>query len=104
MTLIEKVTEYAAGYGMFDGCGAVLCGVSGGADSVCLLHVLLSLSGELGFKVFAAHFNHLLRGAESDRDEAFVAKLCRSMEVELFSGRGDFAAYAAQKRLGARMR
>ncbi len=100
MTLIEKVTEYAAGYGMFDGCGVLLCCVSGGADSVCLLHLLHSLSSRLGFSVIAAHFNHMLRGAESDRDEAFVGGLCRSLKVELLSGRGDVAAYAASNKLG----
>ena len=54
----------------------VICAVSGGADSVCMLHVLLSLRTALGITVEAVHFNHHLRGAESDRDEAFVRALC----------------------------
>ena len=53
----------------------VICAVSGGADSVCMLHVLLSLRNTLGITVEAAHFNHQLRGEESDRDEAFVRTL-----------------------------
>ena len=57
----------------------VVCAVSGGADSVCMLHVLLSLRNALGITVEAAHFNHHLRGAESDRDEAFVRELCASL-------------------------
>lgn len=74
----------------------VICAVSGGADSVCMLHVLLSLRGTLGITVEAAHFNHHLRGAESDRDEAFVRALCASMDVVLHAGGGDVRARAAQ--------
>lgn len=55
----------------------VVCAVSGGADSMCMLHVLLSLQDTLGIRVEAAHFNHHLRGAESDRDEAFVPAAVR---------------------------
>ena len=50
----------------------VICAVSGGKDSVCLLHVMLSLQKELSITVEAAHLNHRLRGTESDRDEAFM--------------------------------
>ena len=52
----------------------VLCAVSGGADSVYLLHRLYCLRRELDFTLVAAHYNHHLRGAESDRDEAFVKR------------------------------
>jgi len=61
----------------------VICAVSGGADSVCMLHVLLSLRTALGITVEAVHFNHHLRGAESDRDEAFVRALCAKLDVAL---------------------
>ena len=54
----------------------VLCAVSGGADSMCLLHVLAGLGEKLGFSLAVAHFNHQLRGRESDRDAAFVAGWC----------------------------
>ena len=67
----------------------VVCAVSGGADSVSMLHVLLSLQDTLGIRVEAAHFNHHLRGAESDRDEAFVRQLCASLGVPLHTGGGD---------------
>ena len=50
----------------------LVCAVSGGKDSVCLLHVMRSLQKELSITVKAAHLNHQLRGEESDRDEAFV--------------------------------
>ena len=57
----------------------VLVALSGGADSVSLLDVLL----RAGYKCIAAHCNFHLRGAESDRDEAFVRELCAQMSVEL---------------------
>ena len=52
--------------------GPVLAAVSGGLDSMCLLHLLTAWGRERSITVTAAHFNHQLRGAESDRDEAFV--------------------------------
>ena len=59
----------------------VLVGVSGGADSLCLLHVLHGLSRNMGFTVAAVHVNHMLRGAESDMDEEFVRNICCDWEL-----------------------
>src|SRR5690348_182465 len=61
----------------------ILLGLSGGADSVALLHALIALRAKFHFRLAAAHLNHALRGAESDRDEVFVRDLCRRLEVEL---------------------
>ena len=73
------------------GC-AVLCAVSGGADSVCLLDLVRRL-GDV--TVLCAHFDHGIRGAESARDAAFVEALCKEWGVPFFPGRGDVPAYAA---------
>ena len=67
----------------------IVCALSGGGDSVALLHCLLALREKLSLSVSAAHFNHCLRGAESDEDEAFVRQLCTQWGVELAVGRGD---------------
>ncbi len=75
---------------------AVTCAVSGGADSVAMLHCLLALQDELRLTVRAAHYNHHLRGAESDHDEAFVRELCRNWSVPLTVSGGDVAARAAE--------
>lgn len=74
--------------------GHVLAAVSGGADSVSLLHLLRSLQTEFGFSLEAAHVNHGLRGEESDRDEAFVRELCERWNVPLHVLHADVAAEA----------
>jgi tRNA(Ile)-lysidine synthase len=61
----------------------VLVALSGGADSVALLHALLELRERFGLRVAAAHLNHRIRGLESDRDEDFVSEMCARLEVEL---------------------
>ncbi len=82
--------------------GHVLCAVSGGADSVCLLHWLNGLRNEYGFALTAAHYNHQLRGEQSLRDEefvrSFVGRCCPG--VELIVGCGDVAARADQTGAG----
>lgn len=66
----------------------VIAAVSGGADSVAMLFALYLLRDELGITLEAAHFNHHLRGAESDRDEAFVTDFCGRYGIPLHLGSG----------------
>ena len=66
----------------------VIAAVSGGADSVAMLFALYLLRDELGITLEAAHFNHHLRGAESDRDEAFVTDFCGRYCIPLHLGSG----------------
>src|ERR1035437_9218925 len=77
----------------------VAIAVSGGADSVALLRVLLELRAELGIVLAVAHFNHRLRGEAADADEAFVAELARQHDLEFFSGRGDVRDHALTSKL-----
>lgn len=81
---------------LLPGEGRILCAVSGGADSMYLLCRL----GELGYDLAAAHYNHGLRGEESDRDEAFVRRFCKAKGIPFLSEKGDVAAYAAARRQG----
>lgn len=64
----------------------VICAVSGGADSVALLFAFYLLKDKLDIRLEAAHFNHHLRGEESNRDEAFVRKLCQRYDIPLHLG------------------
>ncbi len=61
----------------------ILVALSGGPDSVAMLHALLAVRERLGYRLAAAHLNHALRGADSDRDEAFVRGLCARLSIEV---------------------
>jgi tRNA(Ile)-lysidine synthase len=74
--------------------------VSGGIDSVALLRLLIELRQELGIVLSVVHFNHGLRGAESDADREFVGGLARERGLEFYSASGDVAQLAAQKHSG----
>lgn len=94
------MAEFADNHDMFPTQGLILAAVSGGADSVCLLSALLELSEKKGFFVAAAHFNHQLRGSESDRDARFVADLCRERNISLYTAGGNVRKFAADRRIG----
>jgi tRNA(Ile)-lysidine synthase len=72
--------------------------VSGGADSVALLHLLLELRKEVGIVLAVVHLNHCLRGASSNADEKFVARLAAKHELPLHSTRVDVAAQAKREK------
>jgi tRNA(Ile)-lysidine synthase len=73
--------------------------VSGGADSVALLRILLELGTELGVVLSVVHLNHGLRAEESDADEQFVHALSAHYDLPFFSQRRDVKAYASEKKL-----
>ncbi len=73
--------------------------VSAGLDSVALLRLLLELRQELGIVVSVVHFNHKLRGAESDADEAFVRALADAYQLEFHGQSGDVARLASDQHL-----
>ena len=83
-------------YDMLPSGGTVLCAVSGGADSMCLLAWLLELGPKYVCAVAAAHYNHGLRGAQGDADEAFVRDWCAGHSVPFYAGRGDVASAAKE--------
>jgi tRNA(Ile)-lysidine synthase len=72
----------------------ILVAVSGGIDSIVLLHLLHRFAESTGWKLAVAHFNHKLRGRESDADEKFVLTLSKKLNVPIFVGRADVAAHA----------
>jgi tRNA(Ile)-lysidine synthase len=67
----------------------IVVGVSGGADSTALLHAMLELREQFDARIAAAHLNHRLRGADSDRDENFVRGMCSRLNVEFIVERAD---------------
>ena len=78
---------------------AVLVGLSGGADSVCLLHFLRYLAGEKHFSLAAAHVNHGLRGKAAAADQRFCRDLCKDLDVEFLTVKTDAKKVAAKYNL-----
>ncbi len=74
----------------------LLIGLSGGSDSMALLHALLSIKPLLDLELWAAHYNFKLRERESDEDAAFCKAQCHKAGVELFTSESDTRAYAAE--------
>ena len=91
--MIRKVTEYINHYHMLQPHDAVAAGISGGADSVCLLFLLNKIREEIPFELFVVHVNHGIR-EEAGEDEAFVCDLCRRWEIPFFAVHEDVAALA----------
>ena len=78
----------------------VAVGVSGGADSMALLNVLLELKDEFGMNIIACHVNHCIRGETADRDEKFVAEACKRLGVDVRILRADVPGTAKKMHLG----
>ncbi|MBR5441803.1 MAG: tRNA lysidine(34) synthetase TilS [Clostridia bacterium] len=95
-TLIVKNKALSAikDYSMLDGAAHVVIGLSGGADSLCLLHLLDSIKGELGFTLSAAHVNHGIRGDEAIRDADFCRSACEELGVQFNLLEADCVALA----------
>ena len=79
--------------------GKVVVGVSGGPDSLCLLHVLRALAPEYGLSLQVAHLNHQLRQADADEDAAFVAQLASEWGLPCTVEACDVSAYAGREKL-----
>lgn len=83
--MICKVRHTIEKYGMLKKGDSVTVALSGGADSMCLLNIMLFLKDEIGFRLYAAHINHGIRGEEADRDSEFVAEYCNKNNIILHS-------------------
>ncbi len=94
--VLDTLRKTIAKYQMLKPGDTVLVGVSGGADSVCLLHALHSLKTEYDIKLEAAHLNHGIRGAEAERDARFVRKLCKSLHIPCHGKTVDIPALAKE--------
>ena len=96
--LLDRVRGAVEKQGLVRAGERVGVAVSGGADSVGLLLLLMELRKQLGVVLSVAHFNHKLRGRHSEADEKFVAKLAEKCGLAFHAGRADIAARAKSKR------
>ena len=95
-----KVKRFVEKYHMIEKNDLIAAGVSGGADSVCLLHILWRMQTEKAFRLLVVHVDHGVR-AESSQDAAYVEELCRKMEIPFYLRKVDMERYAARKGLSS---
>ncbi len=88
----NKLLAFVRKYDLIVPGDTIVCALSGGADSVALLFALYLLKEKLGIQLEAAHFNHQLRGEESQRDEDFAIGLCHRYDIPIYVGRGHVVA------------
>ena len=94
-----KLLEFCRREALFSPGDRVICALSGGADSVALLAVLLELRQTLDIRIEAAHFHHNLRGREADRDAEFCRSLCQKLQIPLHFGKAEPRSYRAGESL-----
>lgn len=97
--LKQRVLRFIQEWGLIQGEKILLVGVSGGPDSVCLLHILDQLKESLGVSLHVCHLNHTLRGASSDADARFVSTLAQRLGIAATVERRDVKAYQREHRL-----
>ncbi|MGL6293654.1 tRNA lysidine(34) synthetase TilS, partial [Eubacterium aggregans] len=96
----EKVHAYIKKHQMIKAGDSVLVGVSGGADSLALLHFLSQSREDLGIRLGVAHLHHGMRGRVADGDAAFVEAICHSLDVPFCGGFVDVPALAGEDKVG----
>ena len=98
MSVRKRVLDFIREEGLIEG-GRVVVGVSGGPDSLSLLHILFSLREELGIELIAAHLNHMLRGEESDLDEKYVEEIAGRLGIIFVSEKRDIRGRKGKRSL-----
>ncbi len=92
--LSDKVINYCNQHHLLTPQDHIVIGVSGGPDSLCLLHLLTSLADTFNLTLTVAHLNHMLRGIESDADEKYVNALTTELNISVFTESQDVASFA----------
>ncbi len=98
--MINKVLFSIRKYNMIESGSAVVAAVSGGSDSMAMLHILNLLKDEIGFSLEAIHVNHGIRGEEANSDEHFVENYCTANGIPLRICRADVVSYAENNGIG----
>ena len=94
MNMIDKVLAYIEEHHMFNEHDKVIAGISGGADSVCLLFVLLELRKRKNIDIVAVHVNHMIREGAADEDQKYTEELCKAHNVKCIVWKEDVPSLA----------
>ena len=95
----QKILETIKKYNLIENGDRLVIGVSGGPDSICLLHVLSELRKELNFKIYVAHINHMIR-EEADEETEYVKEFCENLGIECYIKRIDVVKIANNLKIG----
>ncbi len=95
--MLKKFLDTIERHGMIEKEDGIVVGVSGGPDSVCLLHLLWQIRDLYQLKVYAVHLNHQLRGKDAEDDALYVRQLCEQLDVQAFIYSEDIACYSQEK-------
>lgn len=97
--MVDRIQKTAEKFGLFQNGDIIVTALSGGADSVALLHALYSIKEKYNLTLYAAHLNHGLRGEEADRDEKFCKIFCKKYKIGFFSKRVSVKALAEEQKI-----
>lgn len=97
--LKEQVIDTIKKYNLIKENDSIVIGVSGGPDSICLLHILNEIKNELNFKIYVAHINHMIR-EEADSETEYVKEFCKSLGIECYIKRIDVVEIANNLKRG----
>ena len=98
--MYNKVIETIKKFNMLNNGENVVVGLSGGADSCALTHILARLSGKMDLHITAVHINHGIRGEEAERDEKSAEEFCRRLNIEFIAYHCDIPSEAAKRGIG----
>lgn len=99
LTMLKKIKNTIAKHNMLSPGDHIIIGLSGGADSVCLLHILHSLKDTLNLTLTAVHVNHALRGTFADDDERYSAALCHELNIPIKVYRYDITKLSVEQKI-----
>ena len=97
--IFEKTLSTIKKYNLIEKGDKIVLGLSGGPDSVCLLHLLNRMKDVLDIEVYAAHLNHQIRGMEAQKDALYVSDLCERLGITFFVKSIDVPKYCKENKL-----
>jgi len=97
--MLKQIRAVVNKFNMINMSDTVVVAVSGGADSLALLHILKRLAADFSFSLVAAHLNHMLRRYEAEKDEQFVTSTCKEWGIKCFTKRTDVRELAKELKI-----
>ena len=95
----QKILQTIKKYNLIENGDRLVIGVSGGPDSICLLHVLKELKNELNFKIYVAHINHMIR-EEADFETEYVIEFCKKYNIDCYVKKEKVEELAKNNKIG----